>query len=481
MKIFSFINKIKEQYKNMSKPTKASFWYVICNIINKGIVFLTTPLFTRILTTDEYGIFSLYNSWLTIISIFATLELATGVYNKAMIKYQNDRDGYTSTILVLASVATFMLFCTYVIFKDFWNQIFTLDTSLIVLIFLQIAFSTPVALWSIRKRFEYEYKGVISVTLISNFAGTLLSLFFVLKFPQYHIYGRILGILGVNIFINIFIAGIILKKGRKIIHLSYWRYAINYNLPLIPHYLAQQVLDQADRIMINNMCGSSDVAIYSIAYQVASGMKILTNAVHASFMPWTFQKMNDHNEIYIGNKAFYLEIAIGILCLLFSLFAPELVWILGGSEYYLAVYIIPPVSMSVIFITMYSFFGNIEFYFEKTKFTMIASVVVAICNIFLNYFFINLYGFIAAGYTTLFCYIVYAALHYKFMKYICKCEKTVNPYNGLLMWSSAITITISTIVISFLYKYFVARYIVIIVLIIGIWLFYRKWFIFNKD
>jgi peptidoglycan biosynthesis protein MviN/MurJ (putative lipid II flippase) len=60
-----------------------------------------------------------------------------------------------------------------------------------------------------------------------------------------------------------------------------------------------------------------------------------------------------------------------------------------------------------------------EFYYEKTRLVMIATTTSAVLNIILNYIFIGIFGYTAAGYTTLACYIIYASFHYLFMRKIC--------------------------------------------------------------
>ena len=52
-----------------------------------------------------------------------------------------------------------------------------------------------------------------------------------------------------------------------------------------------------------------------------------------------------------------------------------------------------------------------EYYSKKTTFIMVGTMVAAIINIALNYVFIQRYGFLAVGYTTLFAYICYLVMH----------------------------------------------------------------------
>lgn len=72
------IASIKEKYSALSKPIKASLWYM-CNVINKAIALLATPIFTRIMTKDKYGTFAVFQSRYSILIIFASLNVFLGV------------------------------------------------------------------------------------------------------------------------------------------------------------------------------------------------------------------------------------------------------------------------------------------------------------------------------------------------------------------------------------------------------------------
>ena len=72
-------------YKNLSNEAKASAWFVVCNIIQKGISFFTIPIFTRLLTTEEYGMTNVYQSWMSLIIIFCNIEFTIWCF-----QYGND-------------------------------------------------------------------------------------------------------------------------------------------------------------------------------------------------------------------------------------------------------------------------------------------------------------------------------------------------------------------------------------------------------
>ena len=67
---------------------KASTFYLIGSLFNKGIGFITVPIFTRILTLSDYGIVTTYNSWVSIISMFISLALYMGI-RLSFVDYEN--------------------------------------------------------------------------------------------------------------------------------------------------------------------------------------------------------------------------------------------------------------------------------------------------------------------------------------------------------------------------------------------------------
>ena len=104
-----------QKYKKVSAPVKASIWFTVCNAIQKGISLLSTPIFTRLLTPEQYGTYTVYQSWYQIISIFATLNLFYGVFNNGMTKFPNDKRTFTSSMQGLSTTLT-VCFFVYILY-----------------------------------------------------------------------------------------------------------------------------------------------------------------------------------------------------------------------------------------------------------------------------------------------------------------------------------------------------------------------------
>lgn len=452
------IKKFLISYDKMGLPAKAAIWFTFCNIMQKGISMITVPIFTRILSTEEYGIFSIYLSWLNILVIFTSLNLYYGVFNNAMLKFENDRNRYISSMQGLIIVITFIFFLVYMLGKNFFNKVIGLSTVFVILMFMEVLVTPSLQLWSTKQRFDYKYKMLVTITLVKSLLNPIFGMIAIVITQQ----GAIARISSAVVLELIFCGSIMVYqfiKGKAFYVKKYWKYAVSFNLPLLPHYLSGTILNQADRIMIDSFCGKSNVAIYSVAYNIGMLIQLFTNAINASLTPWFYKSMKEkkYNEIRKVTNLLLLVMAIFIIILMF--FAPEIVQIFATKEYYEAVYIIPPISASVFFIFMYILFSNLEFYFEENKFIMVASLLAAILNILLNYIFIKKYGYFAAGYTTLVSYIVYCFSHYFFCKIISKKHLgiiCIYDQRFILILSSIIVLI--TLIFNFLYIYTLIRY-----------------------
>ena len=460
------INKIFHKYENMNLPAKAAIWFTFCNVMQKGISMITVPIFTRILSTEEYGIFSIYLSWMNIIVIFTSLNLYYGVFNNAMLKYEDERNKFTSSMQGLTVVITSFFFAIYLLGKDFFNNIIGLSTIFMVLMFIEMAVTPALQFWSVRQRFEFKYKALVGITLAKSLLNPILGIVAVLVTRR----GDLARVFSMVMLEVLFCGTIMIYqfiKGKSFFVKEYWKYAILFNLPLLPHYLSGSILNQGDRVMINMFSGKTEVGIYSVAYNIGMLMQLFTNAINASFTPWFYMSLKEKKYEEIKRVTNLLLLLMSILVILLMFFSPEVIKIFATKDYYEAVYVIPPISASVFFVFMYVLFSNLEFYFEENKFIMIGSVSAAILNVALNYFFIPRIGYLVAGYTTLVSYVLYCLAHYIFSLGVCK--KHINSaklYNGKFIFILSLGVIIATLLFNILYNYTILRY--LLALIFGI-------------
>lgn len=458
---------VKKKYSDIPDAVKASIWFVVCNVLQKGVSLLTTPIFTRIMTTDQYGEFTLYSSWYQVISIFATLNLFYGVYNNGMTKFSDDRPRFTSSLQGLCTTITLLLLVAYLPAMDFWNGLFGLSTLYMLTMFAELLMIPAFSFWSAGQRYNYRYKALIIVTLIIALSTPALGLIAVLN-TTYKAEARVLSVALVQVIVGLVFYILNIKRGKTFFNKKYWKYALCFNIPLIPHYLSSMILGHADRIMIGNMVGKSEAALYSVAYNIAIMVNIVVSAINSSFTPFMYRSLKSGNYGPFRKTTNVLVALMGILSVGVMMLGPEIIYIIGSDKYSDAVWVIPPVAASTFFMFLYPVFSNVEFYYEKTKFIMVASCLGAALNILLNYMLIPILGYHVAGYTTLLCYIIYAFVHYWFARKICQKNNLGNKLFDMkkIVLASAGVIA-ATVIVPMLYSFFVVRIIFCVLLAVS--------------
>lgn len=432
------IKQLINKYKSLSVQVRATIWFFVCSVLQRGISVITTPIFTRLLSTEEYGQFNVFNSWLSVITVFVTLNLTAGVYTMGIVKFKEEEKIFTSSLQGLNLTLCVVWTGIYWLFRDFWNNLFSLTTVQMLAMMLMIWSCAAFNFWMTTQRNAYKYRTLVIVTLLVSIAKPVVGILFVIN-AEDKVTARILGLMLVEVIAYTFAFVVQMIRGKKFCSLKYWKYAITFNIPLIPHYLAGTVLASSDRIMIERMDSVAAAGIYSLAYSVSQVMTMVNEALNKTMSPWLYQKMRT-KEYHLMSKVVYPSLAIiAFANLVLIAIAPEMISIFAPEEYYAAIYVIPPVSMSVYFTYMYLCFAPFEFYHEKRIWTTIGTFTSATVNIILNFIFIPIFGFVAAGYTTLICYIVNAGMHYFFMRKVCRdYMDNVRPYNPKLLFGLSV-------------------------------------------
>lgn len=407
------------RYKDMSSTTKAALMFTVCGLLQKGIAFLIVPIYTRLMPAEDYGVYSVFFSWYQLIMIFTTLNMWNYLINNGMTEFGNKRKEFISSLQGLAGLITICWFVVYLIFSKTWERWTGLSLPMMLLMFAELLVMPSYEYWCSVKRYDYDAKGVIISALLIAFLTPAVSIVLILNMPDKGM-AAITAKSGVATAIYLIVAIAMLRKEHRLYDREFWTYALKFNIPLIPHFLSMMLLQSCDRIMIERMCGPSDAAIYSVAYSASSALSLFNSAILSVFIPYTYRAIKEGREQDVGKRSLPLITLLGIINITLVMFAPEVIGVLAPAEYHAAVYVIPPVAMSNLLLFLFNLFANVEYYYKETKMVAIASVFSAIANIVLNYIFIKMFGYVAAGYTTVFCYSLFSVCHYIFMKKVCK-------------------------------------------------------------
>ena len=441
--------------KNLPIGVKASVAYFVSSIITSGIAYLTTPLYTRLLSAEEYGQVSVYYTWVQLFAIVAMFCLSYGVFNNGMVDYPDRRDEYVFSMLALSNVITIIVFILLLAIYPYIGYKIGIRIEYIILMFISFFFQPAFRFWVGKQRYEMCYKAVLLWSVIQTVISPTIAIICITNSTgSNNLQMRILGAEIPLIFIYLLFYISLLYKNKMKVKFVYWRQAFLFNLPLIPHYLSTYLLGSSDKLMIDAIVGSAATAYYSVANSVAAFASIIWTAINGVLVPYTYENCKKENFAPINKVTQSILIVFAVACTGIILFAPEVVWLMATEDYREAIYVIPPIIGGFFFQVQYFVFSNILYYYKKPGYVMVGSITSMALNILLNYVFISKYGYLAAGYTTLFSYVIQSIVDYFSMKKVIK--RKIYEIKPIIVLSMVVIII--ALLSNMIYDYPIVRY-----------------------
>lgn len=445
-----------------SKALKAGIGYTIGNYLIKGISFLTVPIFARLLSPSDYGIFNTYLAYESILYLFVCLALHTCLKN-AKYKYQEHFPSFASSCLLLICMnfAAWLLLANiaYPLIKKVTDYPLCIVN---VLVFHCLA-SSVLLFYNSYISLNFEYKPYLIVSAVNAAGNVVLSVLLIrYVFSSSRYIGRIVGTVVPLAVISVYIFFYFFRNARPKVNKSYWKFALEFSIPLVPHGISQVILSQFDRIMITRMVGEAESGIYSFGYTIFSIVQITGASIDSAWEPWFYKKMHEKEYDAVKRKSSVVIILMALFMAVVMLLSPELLKILGTTAYKDSVYCVIPLVAGGFFAFLYNFPAEIEYYFEKTKYIMAGTMSAAALNIVLNYIFIKKIGYRAAAYTTLATYFLYFLFHCFLARKIC----SMDVYSKKTLLLSSFLIFSMTVLSVLFLNIFVIRFAVSIFLLV---------------
>lgn len=394
-----------------SKVISAGIWYTVGNMLIKGINFLSLPLFSRLLNTEEFGIYNVFVSYEAILYVIIGMAIHSSI-RSANIKFKGNINEYTSSVSIIYLVNAMIMLFIALIFNKQLSKLLAFDKLIIVLLIFYSLGSALLSLYNNYISLEYSYKKYLLVSFFNSVGNVCISLVLILTiFKKKRDIGRIVGATSTICILAFFILCIMYKKAKPKINKSYWKFAVKYSIPIVPHGISQVLLAQFDRIMIRSIVGNAAAGIYSLAGNIMLILTIITDSISTAWSTWFYDQISENRIESINKRAkqlsfFFVVLTVGLLTI-----SPELIIILGGKEYSAGQYVAIPMIVDAFILFIYNIIVSSEYYKNKTTYIMLGTMVAMVINLITNYVFISKYGFIAAAYTTLFSYMCYLILH----------------------------------------------------------------------
>jgi len=472
MKIFDYV---LEKYKRINTKVKAGLWFTISNILLQGISFITLPIFTRLLTLEEYGTLTLFYSWVAILSLVISLNVWTGGFNVGLTKNDMKQDAFAASAQGLGTSICVAFLIISIVGLDNISNWFGLSPILTLFVFIHVLFSIPINVWAQKNRFNLSYKKVVFVSVVQAVVNPVLGYILVIDSTDRD-FARILGSLTVTVILGTTCFLLNIRSGKRFFDKDTWSYLFWFNIVLLPHYISAQILNQSDRVMIANMCSNSEAGLYGVAYNFGMIMTLITSGIETVVTPHTFKCLKQRTISEINKMVRFALSVIVVGAILLMCIIPDVFYFILPSGYHEAVFIVPIVVASAFFQFVYPLFSNVELFYNERKYISFVSCLIAAINIGSNYILINRFGYVAAAYTTLMGYILFCILHYVFMNKVLKFNNEEQIYDTRVVCIISIALLVVTFVIMSLYYNSYVRY-GVIMSVVFLFVVFRKTFI----
>lgn len=367
--------------------------------------FFLLPLYTSILSANEYGIYDLIVTYVALFVPVISLQMEMAIFRELI----DVRSNYEKTSKIISSgifsVVLQFIICLigYYLISIFINIpyknyiILNILAVMVSNVFMQIA-------RGLGKNVEYSISSVIA-----GVSTILLNILFlvVLKF---NVDGMIISAILSNFFAAIYIF-ISCKLYKKIKYSSVSKQTIHkllkYSLPLVPNGLIWWIINVSDRTIISIFLGTGANGIYAVSNKFSSILMQIFNIFNLSWTESASLHINDEdkNEFFSGvfNKTLKYSL---VVCLLIIVALPFLFNILISQSYSEAYIYIPILLIGMIFNIIVSFLGSIYVAKKLTKEVAKTSFGAGVLNILINVFLVKYIGIFAAAISTVLAFLI---------------------------------------------------------------------------
>lgn len=392
---------------------KITILNIISTFMLQGIAFVTTPIFTRLLGTEQFGMYSLFNSWVLILTCLmgfsVNSSIGTGIYT-----FKNKYIYFRNSVLLSSTLICLLELILIGICIPILTKITGFSGWLIII--LGVTTLSHYIVNFAQMAFIYEKKAdnnlILSVSI--SIVSVVVSIFLIYKENDNSRYlGRIYGVATTYLVAAIIVWLLLFLKKPVGIKKEYLKYGIAVGFPIVFHSLSQQILGQSDRVMMQWFGVNADkIGIYSLFYTISSVLVTILGALNNSWCPFYYDDLNEEKWNILNKKCKnYIEL-FTVLGIGFLFLSREVSYLMADESYWSGMNIIPILTFAVYFTFMYQFPVNFEFFHKKTKIIAIGTVGAGILNIILNAIMIPKWGMYGAAIATAISYLALFFAHY---------------------------------------------------------------------
>jgi O-antigen/teichoic acid export membrane protein len=391
---------------NLHGLLSGSATYLLSNVLNAAIPFALMPILTRYLTAPEYGEVAMFQTLVAalsgVVGVSAAGAAARKYYDADL--SQSELKFFIGACLQILAASAAACFLLLYLARDYVAAWTGLSSAWVLLAACTAAagfvLQVRMGQWQVRKQaFSYG-----RVQVAQSAANVTLSLLLVVVFTLGSA-GRIWAISATTLMFAVTAAALLRRD--DLLGFSwrpdFVREALHFGVPLVPHVAGFLLLGLCDRFLINAELGLGQAGIYMVAFQLASCMGLLFDAINNAFVPWLFEHLmrddRDEKRQVVKLTYLYFCVALGMAAIAFLL-GPWAVRFIAGERYAAAGQVIGWLALAQAFGGMYLMVTNYIFYSKRTGLLSAVTLVCGALNLLLLLALIPAWGLVGAGVAT---------------------------------------------------------------------------------
>ncbi len=383
---------------------KDSVTYALPSFVSRGLSLFLVPLYTRVLTPEDYGALDLFLVFANIVNLTIALEVSQAVSRFYTTETDPDKKvGYASSAIWF-TIGCYLLFTLIaLIFIEPLSRIVIGHSGLENILrigLLNIFFYGILYLMQNQLRWELRSKGFALLSLVHTIVTTVLSVWLTIGLNM-GLSGFMWGMLGGSCSAVLCGSWQLRKTFRFQFSRPLLSAMLRFSAPLVPASIAVWVSSYIDRMMINHFLSLEEVGLYGIGFRFASIISLVMVGFQMALTPLIYTHYEKTETPAELSRIFRLFLAF---CLLFfigmSLFAHDFLVMFTQPAYYDAKKVIIFLVPSIMLSQMYIFAPGI-YIAKKTGLVVWINIAGATINALLNWLFIPWIGYTGAAMGTM--------------------------------------------------------------------------------
>ena len=389
----------------------------IGNLSTKLVSFFLLPLYTALLSTEEYGTFDYILSIAAFFVPFVSVLMDESIFRFLIdCKTESEKRKVISTSVAVVCVGMICFTVAGIPVMNFLKYSYTCYA--VVYILLNVICGMLSAL--LRGIGRTDQFAVFNFLLSST--QIILNVLFIAA-----LHWGLKGMLLASIMAQLLVCIVFFLKVRIIQYIklsevdpNLAKSMVRYSLPLIPNKVSWTIINLSDRIILMNVVGSSATGLYAVSYKFPNLMDTVYGFFYQSWKESSARVVGDdsqndfYNSVYEYLKSFMFSLVLGM-----TAFMPLVFHFLINESYYSAIYYVPILLMATYFANISGFYGGVFTAYKDTKIMGTTTVAAAVINLAINVFLIRWLGIYAAALSTFVAnFAVYIYRRIKVRRYI---------------------------------------------------------------